>query len=108
MNSSLYRHKLTVQQKTVTGFGTRGEEVYSWTTFVSTWGIVRSLSSREKFNLGQRWPDANVQMEMHFVQGLTPAMRIIDECCSRTFDLKEVADPTGMRKILKLVGREME
>lgn len=107
MNSRNYRHKLTVQQKTVTGYGTRGEEQFSWTTFCDTWGEVRALTSREQFNLGQRWPDATVAIEMHFLSGMTTAMRVVDSCCSRTFDALEVADPTGKRKIHKLTCREI-
>jgi SPP1 family predicted phage head-tail adaptor len=107
MNSNLYRHKITVQQKTVTGYGSRGEETYTWSTFVDSWASIRSLSSREKFNLGQRWPDADLALEMHFVASLTTAMRILDVCCSRTLDIKEAADPFGNRKMLRLVCREI-
>lgn len=107
MNTRAYRHKLTVQQKTVTGYGTRGEEVYSWTTYCDTWGEVRPLSSREQFNLGQRWPDVNAMVEMHFLSGVTTAMRVVDVCCSRTFDIKEVADVAGVRKTHRLTCREI-
>ena len=106
MNVGKFRHKLTVQVKTVTGYGTRGEEVYAWSTQVGTWGEVRAMTGREQFNASQQWPDANVLITMHWVAGITTAMRVYDSCCSKYYNIKDVADPGGDRRWLRLTCKE--
>ncbi len=102
-----YRHKIEVQEKFVTSYGTRGEPVYTWTTKYTTWAKVRGLNGREVYALQQRWPDVAVMIEAKWMSGIATDMRIVDTCCSRTFDIKEATDVAGDRRYLRFACKEI-
>jgi SPP1 family predicted phage head-tail adaptor len=108
MNSGAFRHKCRIEVKSAhTAHGTRGEPTFTWQIFCECWCEVRALTSREQFNLLQRWADINAMIHTHFVASVTSEMRIIDTCCSRTFDIRAADDPDGKRRQLRLTCKEI-
>lgn len=107
MKSGKLRHSVTIQQKGTATYDSHGQPIFSWVTFATAFMEVRGLSSREVFNFGQRYADVNAVMEGHYIAGVTVQMRAVDVCCSRTFDIKEASDLKGVRKVLRLVCKEI-
>jgi head-tail adaptor len=101
------RHSVTIQVKGTPTQGTRGEPIFSWSTFATAIMEVRALSSRETFNFGQRFPNVSVKMSGYFLPGITVEMRAVDSCCLRTFDIKSVDDPDGTRRTMNLLCEEI-
>jgi SPP1 family predicted phage head-tail adaptor len=91
MRAGRLRQRITIQQNTPTRNGV-GEEVESWSAFG---GRARSarivpLAGRELFGAQQRHAEAEYRIEMRFLLGITPAMRVAHD--SRVFDILHVAN----------------
>lgn len=107
INPGLFRHSCTIQQKTVSSRNTRGEDVYTWTSYQALDMEVRALNNREVYANAQTWPNAQAMLTGPHVPGVTTAMRVHDKCCSRYFDIKQASDPDGRKAYIQLLGQEV-
>lgn len=108
LNPGLLRQRVTIQQKSVTGQDTRGQDEYTWASVQETWANITALQGREMEVVQQRWADARFKVIMHFLAGVTFAMRLawLDGSTTRILQIMDVQDPDGLRKRLVLFCRE--
>jgi SPP1 family predicted phage head-tail adaptor len=80
MDAGKLRELITVQQKTVSGTGDRGQPVYTWTTFAQVYAEIEPLPPTGKKTeiARQLVATATHQFTIRYLTGLTPQMRIVD------------------------------
>jgi SPP1 family predicted phage head-tail adaptor len=100
------RHKITIQTYTETQDGL-GQPALSPTTFATPWACVESAgdqAGREFEAANQRMADVSYLVEIRYLAGVTPRMRIIYG--SETLEIMSVNDPDGRRRRLVMACRE--
>ena len=89
MNAGQLRHRVTIQQPTVTQ-NTHGESVVAWSSYaVRVAAEVEQLSGRALFNAQQVQPDISMTVRTRYLSGVTNAMRIVwhDGTTDRTLNI---------------------
>ena len=79
-----FRHRLTLQSKTVTR-NAYGEEVITWTNEKTVWGSIEPLSGREYFQAQQVQSKVTHKVSIRYYTGLRTDWRILFG--SRIFDI---------------------
>lgn len=105
MRAGDLRHRLTIQQKSVTQ-NTYGEEIATWSTLTIVWGSVEDLSGRE-FYESRQVPAAEVttRVRIRYRSDVEPTMRVIHG--SRTLEIVAVLEPEGRKRETVLMCREV-
>ena len=76
----------------------------TWSTFAPVWAKREDLPGREVWQAMQVTAKVPVRYCIWYLEGLTTAMRLVDG--DRTFDIKSVADPDGLRREMTLLCEE--
>jgi len=97
------RHKITIQEKTVTE-DSEGIAAETWGDVATVWASVEDLQGREFFQAAAV-AEIIARIKIRYRPGIAPAMRVLFE--SRLFDIKSVIDPDGRRRELQLMCREV-
>lgn len=81
------RHLVTVQQKTITGTGERGQPLYTWTTLATPYASVENIPPfGKKFEMARQLvATATHEITMRYLSGLTETGRI--QWNNRTFTI---------------------
>jgi SPP1 family predicted phage head-tail adaptor len=99
------RHRITIQQPTVTR-NDRGAEVLAWATLATVWAEVRSISGREQvINNNQEIAATSHQVIIRHRADVTPKMRIQWE--GRTFGIESLVDSDNRQRSLTLACQEL-
>ena len=98
------RHRVTIQEKTVT-IDTYGGEVVAWADVATVWAAVEPLSGREFLEGGRLENEINHRIRIRYREGLTPSMRVCWQ--SRAFDIESVIERESRRREIWLMCREI-
>jgi len=104
MRAGDLRHRVTIQQKTVTQ-DTYGATVETWAALATVWANIEALSGREFFDSQQTVAQADHRITIRYRADVKPTMRAVEG--SRTFDIQAVLDREGRRRTLELLCREV-
>jgi len=98
-----YRHRVTLQARTVTRSAT-GAEVVTWVDIATVWASVEDLRGQEFLAAQKESTEVTTRIRLRqYRAGLRADMRAV--LGSRTFDILAVLDPTGRRRELELMCR---
>jgi len=97
------RHRVTIQQKSVTR-NTLGEEVVTWQDVATVWADVQPLSGKEYFDAQQVNAEVTVRIRIRYRTGVKPEMRVVFG--SRVFDIQAVINVDGRNQELQLMCKE--
>lgn len=100
------RHRITIQQQTVTRDAYGGETI-SWDTYATVWAQVTPASGRERFiNAGaQEYATVDYKVRIRYRSDIDPKMRI--SWGTKILDIESVQDPTGYTAELILLCRDV-
>ena len=98
------RHRVTIQEKTVT-IDAYGGEVVTWGTVATVWAAVEPLSGREFLEGRRQENEINHRIRIRHREGLTPSMRVWWQ--SRAFDVETVIERESRRREIWLMCREI-
>lgn len=105
MRSGPYRHRITIQEKTVTGQDSYGQDTVIWPTYHACWASVDSLQGREFQAVQQRWADARFRVRIRYKAGIQRAMRIV--WGMRTLDILDAEDPDNTKRQIVMYCKEL-
>ena len=71
------RHRIQIQSKDGTTYGTRGEQTDSWVTDATVWCEIRTLSGKEREIAQQIVPQATDQVTIRYLAGVTTEKRVV-------------------------------
>lgn len=105
MRAGELRHRVTIQQKTITQ-DTYGAEVETWAAVTTVWAKIEDLSGREYF-AAQQVPTAQVstRVTIRWRADVKPEMRALAN--GRVLDIKAALDPDGRKRELQLMCLEV-
>lgn len=104
MRAGLLRHRLTIQQKSVTRTGS-GAETVTWADYDTLWGSIEPLSGRELEMAKQIHDEITVRIWIRYRSGVIPEMRV--SWSSRTFDVLSVLNTAERDIKMQLMCREI-
>ncbi len=104
MRAGDLRHRVTIQQKSVTR-DTYGAEVVSWTDVVTVWAEITDLSGREYFDAQKVNAEVNTKVRIRHRTDLVPTMRVVEG--SRTLEVLAVIDTDGRKRETVLMCKEV-
>ena len=104
LNSGLLRHRITWQQKSVSGQDSAGQDIFTWLPVVTTQCSVTALSGRELEFANELWAEARLRIEMHYVSTIKREMRGV--WGTRYLDVVDAEDPGGTRMVLQVIAKE--
>lgn len=104
MRSGPLRHRIRIQNKTVTQ-NEYGEEEATWNTFVRAWASVEPLLGRQYLEARAQAQSVSHKVRMRYRDGVTPEMRVLFK--GRVFDIESVLNVQERGEELVLMCREM-
>lgn len=103
MRAGELRHRITVEQKSVTR-NDYGEEIASWSEFATRWADAAALDGTESFSRDQKFAEATHRFRLRYLDGVDAEMRV--SWRGRTFDIVSALDPDGMKRETVIVATE--
>ena len=107
LNPGQCRHRVTIRSKPSGSANQFGEPTGGPTTFIITYASIDALQGREMQKVQQVWTDARFKISMQWVHGITTAMQVVDDE-GRTFNIWDVQDPDGHRRIIEMYASEVK
>lgn len=105
MRAGTLRHRVVIQEKVVTR-NDFNEEVITWDEVATVWASVEDLSGREFLERRREGAEVTTRIRIRYRSGLHAAMRVTWD--GRTFNIEGIADPTGRKRELVVMCRELE
>lgn len=106
MEAGKLRHRITIQQETVTRDAV-GAEVTTWGTFLAAWASIENLAGVEGFttSIDQRLAQRQTRITIRDRNNITTKMRVLHG--STVYNIQQIIqDPTQKRHI-QLVCEEI-
>lgn len=104
MRAGELRHRVTIQQKSVTR-DSFGAETVSWTDVAVVWAAIEPLQGREFFSAQQVNAEVTTRIRIRYRSGITPAMRVLFG--SRAFDIQGIINIEERNRELHLMCKEV-
>jgi len=104
MRSGELRHRVTIQQKTVTR-NDYHDEVIAWTDVDSVWAAIEPLQGREFIEARRAGAEQPHWIRLRYRDDVTPAMRIV--WGAHTYDIESVVDLDGRQRELRVMCNEV-
>ncbi len=104
MRAGQLRHRVTIQQKSVTQNG-YGEEVITWQDVATVWAAIEPLQGREYLEGKQVQAEVTTRIRIRYRSGIQPEMRVT--WGSHAYDVQAVIEPESRKKELVLMCREI-
>lgn len=104
MRAGELRHRVTIQQKTVTS-DPEGMIVETWVDVATVWAAVEPLRGREYIQAAAVTPEVTARVRIRYRPGIEPAMRVVHG--GTVCDIQSVIDVGGRRRELELMCREV-
>lgn len=101
MRAGQLRHKVIIQAKTVAGRDSKGGEVIDWVPFATVRANVVPLRGREYVAVRQAQVELQVRIEMRYLPGVTPVMRVLHG--SAVYNIVDAIDVGGRQRTLELM-----
>ncbi len=103
MRAGELRHRIKIQQKSVTR-GTMGGETVTWTDVSTVWAAVEPISGREYYAAQQTQAEAQTRIRIRHLAGITTSMRVL--WGTRVFDIIDVLDVKERGREIHLMCKE--
>jgi len=108
MRAGELRHRVTIQEKSVTR-NSYGEEVITWGDVATVWAAVEPLArgprGREFIEAQRAGAEITTLIRMRYRSGIAPEMRVVYG--SHTYDIKSVVHVEERQRELHLMCREV-
>lgn len=104
MRAGELRHPVTIESAIETPADAGEWEVAIWAVFASTRAQITPLSGTEKFQAQHLDPEVTHLVQIRFIDGITPEMRIV--WGSRTFGIKSVLNVEERSRELEILATE--
>jgi SPP1 family predicted phage head-tail adaptor len=104
MRAGDLRHRVTIQLP-VESQNDFGEVITTWQDYKTVWAVVLPLTGREYFASRQVNAEVTVQIQMRYIPGITPKMRVVEG--SKVYEIEAVMDVEGKKKELQLLCTEV-
>ncbi len=104
MRAGDLRHKVTIQQKTITK-DTEGIPSETWTDFATVWAAIEPLQGREFFSAQAINAQVTTRIRIRYLAGISPTMRV--SYGTRIFDIQAVIDVEERHLELQLMCQEV-
>lgn len=104
MRAGELRHRVTIQQKSVTR-DSYGAEVITWTDVATVWAAVEPLRGREFLEAKQIQSETAYRVRIRHRSDVDTDMRVMWN--SRTLEIVAVLDIGGLGRELELMCREV-
>lgn len=88
--AGILRHRITIEQYTVTGRNVIGGEVKEWVPVATVWAAVEPIRGREFFAAHQVNAEVTTRIRIRYLPGVAPTMRV--QFGNRTYDIRTVID----------------
>ena len=98
------RHRVTIQEKTVTA-DAYGAESITWSDYLTVWAAVAPLSGREFLEGRNLENEVSHRIRIRYREGLDPTMRVSWD--SRVFDIEAVLERFSERREIWLMCKEV-
>lgn len=98
------RHRVTIQSPAEAQDAGTGQVTLTWPTFATVWASIEGGGGREFVSAALQQADATDVVEIRYISGVTPRMRIVYG--SRTLEILSAQDSDGRRRRLLLMCRE--
>lgn len=99
------RHRITIQQATVSRDSTYGQAQQAWADVATVWGNIEPETGREYVQASQIVADANCVIRIRYYPGILPTMRAVEG--SDIYDILEVRDMYGRGRWMDLFCRSL-
>ncbi len=104
MNTGDLRYSVQIEQKTITGQDSYGQDIYTWTVVATLWCEVRAMTGRELEAAQQLHAEARWKMQTHYPSvTIKREMRAVFGSPPRVLDILDAEDPTGKRREMVLL-----
>lgn len=110
VNPGVYRERIQIQRKSVSGQNSTGEDVFTWVKVVDCAARVTSLQGVEIDEKAEQiWENALYRIEMHWFSGLDSAMRAVWQAAGglKGLNITDISDTWGTRRLLILSARSL-
>lgn len=97
------RHRVTLQQQTISRDG-YGGEVVTWSELFTAWAAVEPLQGRELLDGKRLEAEVTSRIRMRYRAGVKPGQRVT--WGDHTYDIEAVIEPESRRRELVLMCRE--
>jgi SPP1 family predicted phage head-tail adaptor len=104
MRAGTLRHRITIQQQTVTR-DTFGGETITWADLATVWASKAHKSSREFFAAQKINAETQELFVVRYRSGVTAKMRVSYD--NRYYDIIGAYDPDGRKRELHLLCKEV-
>lgn len=95
-----FRHRVTIQSKTVGSVDAHGQRTKTWADLLDTYAEITTKSSNEAFLQMRNTPERKYQIVIRYVPGITSGMRVKHGL--KYYPITACFDPDGRSKILVL------
>ena len=94
LDAGKLRDQVTIQEKSVSGQDSLGQDTYTWATVYQIYARVEPLQGRELETMQQRWAEARYKVTLNALAGIERAMRAVwwDGSANRVLDILDVQD----------------
>lgn len=96
---SRLRHRLALQQETVTPDGSGGY-TQSWQNVADLWAEILPISGKERLFAGQMQAEISHKITIRFRTGIVAGMRLLYD--SRAFNIRAILNPKENDEVLEL------
>lgn len=97
------RHRLQLQRRDVT-VDAAGQDIVTWTTYATVWGMIEPLRGRELVAAQQAQSQTTVHIRIRYVNGVLTQHRIVFG--SKTYAINAIADPAERNRELQIMCTE--
>jgi SPP1 family predicted phage head-tail adaptor len=104
MRAGLLRHRVTIEEKSVTRSATGAEDI-TWSTVATVWAEVHPLRGREFLEAKGLQEETSTRIRIRHRDGLDPSMRVT--WGSHTYDIQAVIPIREESREIELMCREI-
>ena len=100
MNAGRLRHRVTIQEKSVTD-NAAGEEIITWSDVATVWAAIEPVRGAEFWEAQQEQAERPAKIVMRYRSDVTVANRLI--WGSHTYDIESVVRPAERQIMLEIM-----
>jgi SPP1 family predicted phage head-tail adaptor len=105
MRAGTLRHRVEIQQAEITR-DSFGDEQEVWTAHATVWAAILPLVGREYFTAQQTVNEEMFRLQMRYVPGVQPAMRLVFG--ERVFNIRAIQNLEERNRELVIMATEVQ